>query len=344
MKPSQFDARLGDLEDEITRLRAIYEQWFQGIERVPPIRMRERLDRKVRRLRREAPNNTALRFKYQTIFQRWVTFTQYWDRITRRIEEGTYHRDVKKVRRRRAAMERRQQSEDEGPKSVEVELDMDMDVDAEIDAALAALGGASSSAPPAQPTALSLPDMDLDEHPARPSRPVGASKERTPAPPTPAAKGPPRPAPPAPPTPAAKGPSRPAPPAPPAPGARSRPAPPAPGTKGRPAPPPPPGAKGRPAPGTRRGPPPPPPNRSRRTEERLRDDDMRRIFDKYVEARKRVGKRPDGVSYEKLAGQIRKMEPQLRKKHAGKKIDFEVVVKDGRVGLKPVARRKSGDD
>ena len=71
---------------------------------------------------------------------------------------------------------------------------------------------------------------------------------------------------------------------------------------------------------------------------------MKRIFDRYVEARKQVGKRPDGVSYEKLASQIRKMEPKLQKKHAGKRIDFEVVVKDGKVGLKPVARRKPGDD
>jgi len=310
MKPSQFDARLGDLESEITRLRAIYEQWFQGIERVPPVRMREKLDRKVRQLRREAPNNTALRFKYQTIFQRWITFTQYWDRITKRIEEGTYHRDVKRARRRRAAIERRQAPEDEGPKSVDVELDLGMDVDAEINAALAALGGSKESVPPASPTALSLPDMDLDEHPAQPSRPPAAAKAvaRPPA----APKGPPPP-----------------------PG-RAAPRPPAPPGRAAPRPPAPPAPRGA-------AKPPPPPNRSR-AEERLRDDDVRRIYGKYVEARKQVGKRPDGVSYEKLEGQIRKMEPRLRKKHAGKKIDFEVVVKDGRVGLKPVARRKPGDD
>jgi hypothetical protein len=31
------------------------------------------------------------------------------------------------------------------------------------------------------------------------------------------------------------------------------------------------------------------------------------------------------------------MLPELQKKHHGKQIDFEVVVKDGRVGLKPKA-------
>jgi hypothetical protein len=31
------------------------------------------------------------------------------------------------------------------------------------------------------------------------------------------------------------------------------------------------------------------------------------------------------------------MLPELAKKHQGKRIDFDVVVKDGRVGLKPKA-------
>ena len=44
------------------------------------------------------------------------------------------------------------------------------------------------------------------------------------------------------------------------------------------------------------------------------------------------------MPYEKLAARIKSMEPELKKKHGGKSIDFEVVVKDGRVGLKPVTR------
>ena len=116
-----------DLEPQLERLKALYEQYFQGLERRPPVRLRERLDRQVRRLRRDQPNNTAMRFKYQTIFQRWITFTQYWDRISRRIEEGTYARDIRRARQRRARAERAERAEPvaEGPKSVEVELDLD---------------------------------------------------------------------------------------------------------------------------------------------------------------------------------------------------------------------------
>ena len=300
MKASEFDAVLKDLESEIARLRSLYEQYFQGLERVPPVRMRERLDRQVRQLRRNQPQNTAMRFKYQTIFQRWITFTQYWDRICRRIEEGTYRRDLQRVQRRRARVER-PPVEDEGPKSVDVELDLDMDLDKEISDALAAL-----SPKPAAPTPaagpLSLPDMDLDPHPAPVQPKPAAPRPPTPPVPVPVPTAAPRPAPPKPPAP---GPRRPAPPPPPPPRAPRPPGPPAAAAS-------------------------------------LRDEDVRRIYGRYVEARKQAGKRPDGVSYEKLASQIRKMEPELRRKHAGKSIDFEVVVKDGRVGLKPVARGKPG--
>jgi CRISPR/Cas system CSM-associated protein Csm2 small subunit len=67
----------------------------------------------------------------------------------------------------------------------------------------------------------------------------------------------------------------------------------------------------------------------------LADQRMRRIYHEYVEARR---KNNEGeVRYESLVNSIERMMPDLQKKHAGKQIDFEVVVKDGRVGLKPKA-------
>jgi len=65
---------------------------------------------------------------------------------------------------------------------------------------------------------------------------------------------------------------------------------------------------------------------------------VKRIYDKYIEARRQNKQRTDNVKLETLEKQIKKMVPKLQKKHAGKKIDFEVVVKDGKVGLKPVAK------
>ena len=67
----------------------------------------------------------------------------------------------------------------------------------------------------------------------------------------------------------------------------------------------------------------------------IADQRMRRIYHEYVEARR---KNNEGeVRYESLVNSIERMMPDLQKKHAGKQIDFDVVMKDGRVGLKPKA-------
>ena len=80
-------------------------------------------------------------------------------------------------------------------------------------------------------------------------------------------------------------------------------------------------------------PPPPAPSAAGVAEPRLRA-----LYDQYVQKRRENNERVDNVKYESLAASIQKMVPDLEKKHQGKKIDFEVVVKDGKVGLKPVTR------
>jgi hypothetical protein len=62
---------------------------------------------------------------------------------------------------------------------------------------------------------------------------------------------------------------------------------------------------------------------------------LRNIYDEYAAARRRNNE--GEVRYEALVSSIQKMLPELNKKHHGKQIDFDVVVKDGRVGLKPKA-------
>jgi hypothetical protein len=68
------------------------------------------------------------------------------------------------------------------------------------------------------------------------------------------------------------------------------------------------------------------------------NDDVQRIYTQYLSARKQNSERVDNVKLDSIEKTLRGMLPQLEKKHAGKKIDFEVVVKDGKVALKPVAR------
>jgi hypothetical protein len=66
--------------------------------------------------------------------------------------------------------------------------------------------------------------------------------------------------------------------------------------------------------------------------------DVERVYNQYVAARGKNAERTDNVKRETIEKTIRTMLPGLEQKHAGKKIDFEIVVKDGRVALKPVAK------
>src|SRR3954467_11630326 len=70
-----------------------------GLERIEPQIARKDVDRRIYVLRREKIRNTAKRFKLQTIIQRYNTFQQYWQRICREIENGTYKRHLIKAQK-----------------------------------------------------------------------------------------------------------------------------------------------------------------------------------------------------------------------------------------------------
>jgi hypothetical protein len=96
---AELEVALEELENRLERLRALYEQYFMGIERIEPAIPRKDIDRRIYVLRREKIRNTAKRFKLQTIISRYNTFQQYWQRICREIENGTYKRHVIKAER-----------------------------------------------------------------------------------------------------------------------------------------------------------------------------------------------------------------------------------------------------
>ncbi|MEZ4300855.1 MAG: hypothetical protein R3B70_38330 [Polyangiaceae bacterium] len=100
MDSSQIEHELEDLEGRLERLRSLYEQYFLGMEKVEPMVLRKDVDRRLWVLRREQIRNTGLRFKFQMLIQRYNTYQQYWTRVVREIENGTYRRDVIKVAQR----------------------------------------------------------------------------------------------------------------------------------------------------------------------------------------------------------------------------------------------------
>jgi hypothetical protein len=85
MTPGEYEHLLHDAEVRLTRLKALYEQFFQGIEKLEPTVPRKELDRVLEILRKNQPRNTALRFRTQMLTARYGTYQTYWQRIARQI-------------------------------------------------------------------------------------------------------------------------------------------------------------------------------------------------------------------------------------------------------------------
>ena len=72
----------------VDRLRALYENWFRGYEKMEPQVARKDVERRVYAMRKDLPRNTALRFRYHQLYQRYTTLANYWQRTARQIEEA----------------------------------------------------------------------------------------------------------------------------------------------------------------------------------------------------------------------------------------------------------------
>lgn len=337
MNAEELAAAVDELELKIERLRVLYDQYFTGIERIPPSVAQKDVDRRIWILRREKIRNTGTRFKFQTIIQRYNTFNSYWTRILREIENGTYKRDVLRARRRFGGT---------GARSPSMPAPM------------------PSSMADLEPEEIELDPIELAEDGSIPPPPMAR--------PMPPIGRPPMPRISAPPTRApvsddddldamlasalgdrAKGPSAP---------------------PGPPARPPlaPPGPPARPALALPRPNAPPAPSRSpetaratttttttttttrtttagavtpraataaKPTEPRpAAEGDYRKVYAQYVEAKRRNGESTAGLTYETLAKSLRDTSERLKGKSGGRAIGFEVATKDGKTVLKPVVK------
>ena len=280
MTPKEFEIVLSDAEVQLSRIKHLYEQYFQGIERIEPQIPRKQFDRMLHQLRKTQPRNTALRFRFQTLIQRYTTLQTYWKRIARQIEEGTYRRDLLRARKRReAARAERQDARRGSSRPVDLDPNEDVNVDKLIEDASDRIDELlQETTPPAKRDGASPPKQTSSQQQATAT--FGKPK------PTPRAPAPKRER------------SSPA-------IAPNRRAPPAIATRSK-------------GPGDAR---------------------MRQIYESYVDAKRRNNERTDKVDYETVAKSLRKMVPKLDRKHKGKRIDFKVVVKDGKVGIKPVVKK-----
>ncbi len=89
---------LNQFESELEKLKVVFEQYFVGVEKKPPTDKLEELRKFLRnKILRVKSNNTGYKFRRQSLEQKFVTLSTYWQRVLTEIEEGRYVRLVKRA-------------------------------------------------------------------------------------------------------------------------------------------------------------------------------------------------------------------------------------------------------
>jgi len=98
METATPEEELKMLEAKLTQLKLEYEKYFLGTRPTEPSQARSEVQKMVIRWSNtRITNNTALRFKFNSLNGRYQAFKRQWDNILRQIEAGTYKRHVFKA-------------------------------------------------------------------------------------------------------------------------------------------------------------------------------------------------------------------------------------------------------
>lgn len=93
---------IASLEKKLIQLKADYEQYFLGYQKVAPEKLRAEVEKFIRLYTNQRITNTALNFRFNTAVAKFNSYRAYWDRTIREIEEGKYVRDKFKMKLREA--------------------------------------------------------------------------------------------------------------------------------------------------------------------------------------------------------------------------------------------------
>lgn len=95
---ANLEGELQKIEEDFKALEIAYEQYFIGLERFEPSKERQILALRLRRMINTHITQTDLRFRVQNVNSRFQSYSAYWDRILRLIEEGRYQRQLSHMR------------------------------------------------------------------------------------------------------------------------------------------------------------------------------------------------------------------------------------------------------
>lgn len=80
------------LDVKINKLKVDYEQYFAKILKKEPVAQRNEIDNIILRYSNQPVTNTSLKFRYSTIAAKYIVYKQFWNRMLRRIEDGSYEK------------------------------------------------------------------------------------------------------------------------------------------------------------------------------------------------------------------------------------------------------------
>ncbi len=83
-----IEAELNALERDIGSLKIVYERFFNGAVKLPPLKERQRIEAVLRRLDGPGIDRAADRFRFQTIQGRFTAYCEMWAKRLAAREEG----------------------------------------------------------------------------------------------------------------------------------------------------------------------------------------------------------------------------------------------------------------
>ena len=94
---ASIDEDLKLFEHKLNTLRLDYERYFLGTRPREPMMARQEIQKFVTVWANQPIQNTAVRFKFNSVNSRYQALKRQWDNVLRQMEAGTYKRDVFKA-------------------------------------------------------------------------------------------------------------------------------------------------------------------------------------------------------------------------------------------------------
>jgi len=102
---AQVSQELDEVEAQLHALRGQYEQFFLGMEKRPPAKAHEQFKKRMAAMKTAPAKSAALSFRVQSLQASFATYERLWARTLQEMEDGTYRRDVFKLRRKNSGPE-----------------------------------------------------------------------------------------------------------------------------------------------------------------------------------------------------------------------------------------------